>query len=438
MIIKNATIVNEGERFTGSLIVENGLISDIVSADVTYEDMEVVDGTGCFLLPGIIDDHVHMREPGLTHKADMDSETRAAVVGGVTTVLDMPNVKPLTITNALLEERYRMAATRCHVNYGFFLGATNDNLEEIKKVDVHHVPGVKLFMGSSTGNMLVDNEKALRAIFEYCPTLIMTHCEDTTRINQRMKEMQEAYGEDPEVVHHPDIRDRVACYQSSALAVRLARETGARLHLAHLSTKEELDLLDIENKNITGEACVAHLLWSREDYNTLGALIKCNPAIKEKSDREALRQAISDGRISVIGTDHAPHLLSEKQGGCKKAMSGIPMIQFSLPTMLKMVDQHILTIERMVELMCHNPASLFRIDKRGYIRKGYHADLVLVRPDTPWKVTEECIQSKCGWSPRLNDTFTWHIERTWVNGRMVWDGSNVHTDVLGEAVRISD
>lgn len=438
MIIKNATIVNEGERYTGSLIVENGLIKDIVSADTDVKDEEVIDATGCYLLPGIIDDHVHMREPGLTHKADMESETRAAAAGGVTTVLDMPNVNPLTITNALLEEKYKMAAKRCHVNYGFFLGATNDNLEEIKKVDIHRVPGVKLFMGSSTGNMLVDNEKALKTIFELSPTLIMTHCEDTTRINQRMKEMQKVYGEDPEVIHHPDIRDRVACYQSSALAVRLARETGARLHLAHLSTKEELDLLDKDNKNITGEACVAHLLWSKEDYNSLGALIKCNPAIKEKSDRQALRHALSDGRISVIGTDHAPHLLSEKQGGCKKAMSGIPMIQFSLASMLQMVNQQILTIERMVELMCHNPALIFRINRRGYIRKGYHADLVLVRPNTPWKVTEECIQSKCGWSPCLNDTFTWRIERTWVNGRMVWDGNNVHTDVLGEAVRISD
>lgn len=438
MIIKNATIVNEGERYTGSLIVENGLIKDIVSTDTDVKDEEVIDATGCYLLPGIIDDHVHMREPGLTHKADMESETRAAAAGGVTTVLDMPNVNPLTITNALLEEKYKMAAKRCHVNYGFFLGATNDNLEEIKMVDIHRVPGVKLFMGSSTGNMLVDNEKALKTIFELSPTLIMTHCEDTTRINQRMKEMQKVYGEDPEVIHHPDIRDRVACYQSSALAVRLARETGARLHLAHLSTKEELDLLDKDNKNITGEACVAHLLWSKEDYKSLGALIKCNPAIKEKSDRQALRQALSDGRISVIGTDHAPHLLSEKQGGCKKAMSGIPMIQFSLASMLQMVNQQILTIERMVELMCHNPALIFRINRRGYIRKGYHADLVLVRPNAPWKVTEECIQSKCGWSPCLNDTFTWHIERTWVNGRMVWDGNNVHTDVLGEAVRISD
>lgn len=438
MIIKNATIVNEGERYTGSLIVENGLIKDIVSTDTDVKDEEVIDATGCYLLPGIIDDHVHMREPGLTHKADMESETRAAAAGGVTTVLDMPNVNPLTITNALLEEKYKMAAKRCHVNYGFFLGATNDNLEEIKMVDIHRVPGVKLFMGSSTGNMLVDNEKALKTIFELSPTLIMTHCEDTTRINQRMKEMQKVYGEDPEVIHHPDIRDRVACYQSSALAVRLARETGARLHLAHLSTKEELDLLDKDNKNITGEACVAHLLWSKEDYKSLGALIKCNPAIKEKSDRQALRQALSDGRISVIGTDHAPHLLSEKQGGCKKAMSGIPMIQFSLASMLQMVNQQILTIERMVELMCHNPALIFRINRRGYIRKGYYADLVLVRPNAPWKVTEECIQSKCGWSPCLNDTFTWHIERTWVNGRMVWDGNNVHTDVLGEAVRISD
>lgn len=436
MIIRNATIVNEGERFTGSLVVKDGLIADILRDTKLPTDDEVIDATGLYLLPGVIDDHVHMREPGLTQKADMDTETRAAAAGGVTSVMDMPNVKPQTTSLELLEERYRLGAQKCHVNFGFYLGATSDNLEDIKQVDVTRVPGVKLFMGSSTGNMLVDDEKALRDIFASCPTLLMTHCEDTDRINRRMKEAQAQYGDDPQVVHHPDIRDRVACLQSTSLAVRLARETGARLHVAHLTTSDELELFSPNDPKITAEACVAHLLWSREDYSRLGALIKCNPAIKEASDREALRHALNDGRIRVIGTDHAPHQLSEKQGGCKRAMSGMPMVQFSLPSMLGLVDEGVISLERMVELMCHNPASLLHINRRGYLRKGYHADLVLVRPNAPWQVTEECILSKCGWSPRLGDTLNWQVERTWVNGQLVWDGQQVNTGVLGQPVQI--
>lgn len=436
MIIRNATIVNEGERFTGSLVVKDGLIADILRDTELPTDDEVIDATGLYLLPGVIDDHVHMREPGLTQKADMDTETRAAAAGGVTSVMDMPNVKPQTTSLELLEERYRLGAQKCHVNFGFYLGATSDNLEDIKQVDVTRVPGVKLFMGSSTGNMLVDDEKALRDIFASCPTLLMTHCEDTDRINRRMKEAQAQYGDDPQVVHHPDIRDRVTCLQSTSLAVRLARETGARLHVAHLTTSDELELFSPNDPKITAEACVAHLLWSREDYSRLGALIKCNPAIKETSDRDALRHALNDGRIRVIGTDHAPHQLSEKQGGCKRAMSGMPMVQFSLPSMLGLVDEGVISLERMVELMCHNPASLLRINHRGYLRKGYHADLVLVRPNAPWQVTEECILSKCGWSPRLGDTLNWQVERTWVNGQLVWDGQQVDTGVLGQPVQI--
>ena len=436
MIIRNATIVNEGERFTGSLVVKDGLIADILRDTGLPTDDEVIDATGLYLLPGVIDDHVHMREPGLTQKADMDTETRAAAAGGVTSVMDMPNVKPQTTSLELLEERYRLGAQKCHVNFGFYLGATSDNLEDIKQVDVTRVPGVKLFMGSSTGNMLVDDEKALRDIFASCPTLLMTHCEDTDRINRRMKEAQAQYGDDPQVVHHPDIRDRVACMQSTSLAVRLARDTGARLHVAHLTTSDELELFSPNDPKITAEACVAHLLWSREDYSRLGALIKCNPAIKEASDRDALRHALNDGRIRVIGTDHAPHQLSEKQGGCKRAMSGMPMVQFSLPSMLGLVDEGVISLERMVELMCHNPDSLLRINRRGYLRKGYHADLVLVRPNAPWQVTEECILSKCGWSPRLGDTLNWQVERTWVNGQLVWDGQQVNTGVLGQPVQI--
>ena len=433
--IKDVVIVNEGEAFLGSVRVEDGVISKITKSSQALGKKDAKDKL--FLLPGIIDDHVHMRDPGLTHKADMDTETRAAAAGGVTTVLDMPNVSPQTTTLSLLEERYKIAARKCHVNYGFFLGATNDNLQEIRNVDVHRVPGVKLFMGSSTGNMLVDKEEALRNIFRHCPTLLMTHCEDTNRINQRMAEAKALYGEDPDIIHHPEIRDAEACYQSTELAVRLAKETGAHLHVAHLTTAKELDLFTPNDKQITAEACVAHLFFSNQDYPTLGTRIKCNPAIKSIADRQALRQALSDGRITVIGTDHAPHLLSEKEGGCCKAMSGMPMVQFSLPAMLSLVDEGVLTIQRMVELMSHNPARLFGIEKRGFIREGYHADLVLLRPDTPWQVTKEIILSRCAWSPLEGRTFRWHVESTYVNGQQVWNGTQVNPSVFGQPARFA-
>lgn len=433
--IKDVIIVNEGEAFLGSVIVEDGIISKITKSQETLSEKDWKEKA--VLLPGVIDDHVHMRDPGLTHKADMDTETRAAAAGGVTTVLDMPNVSPQTTTLPLLDERYRMAAEKCHVNYGFFLGATNDNLQEILNVDIHRVPGVKLFMGSSTGNMLVDKEEALRNIFRDCPTLIMTHCEDTNRINQRMAEFKSLYGEDPEVIHHPEIRDAEACYQSTELAVRLAKETGARLHVAHLTTARELELFSPNDKQITAEACVAHLLFTNQDYPSLGTRIKCNPAIKSAEDRQALRQALSDGHINVVGTDHAPHLLSEKEGGCCKAMSGMPMVQFSLPAMLSLVDDGVLTIKRMVELMCHNPAKLFGIEKRGFIREGYHADLTLVRANSPWQVNKDIIQSRCGWSPLEGKTFNWKVCQTYVNGQLVWDGKQINSSILGQAARFN-
>ena len=434
-LIKDVVVVNEGEIFLGSVHVENGIISKITKSTQPLSEKDFKEKL--FLLPGIIDDHVHMRDPGLTHKADMDTETRAAAAGGVTTVLDMPNVSPQTTTLSLLEERYKIAAQKCHVNYGFFLGATNDNLKEIQKVDIHQVPGVKLFMGSSTGNMQVDKEEALRNIFRHCPTLLMTHCEDTNRINQRMAEAKSLYGEDPDVIHHPEIRDVEACYQSTELAVKLAKETGARLHVAHLTTAKELNLFSPNDKQITAEACVAHLLFSDQDYATLGTRIKCNPAIKSTADRQALLQALTDGRITVVGTDHAPHLLSEKEGGCCKAMSGMPMVQFSLPAMLSLVDEGILSIQRMVELMCHNPTRLFGIEKRGFIREGYYADLVLVRPNHPWQVNKDIILSRCDWSPLEGRTFSWHVESTYVNGQLVWDGKQVNPNVLGQAAKFN-
>ena len=382
--IENVTIVNEGERYQASVLIEDGRIAEICTKEEGRCKKEEKKES-LLLLPGVIDGHVHMREPGLTHKATMESETRAAARGGVTTVLDMPNVVPQTTSLQLLQERYALAASRCHVNYGWSLGAPSDNIEEIKHLDPASCPGVKLFMGSSTGGMLVDKEEQIRQIFRSSPTLIMTHCEDTARINANMAEVKRQYGDDPDVRFHPVIRDHEACYQSTARAVRLAREAGARLHVAHITTAKELELFSPNDERITAEACVPHLLFIDEDYQTLGTRIKCNPAIKTKADRDALRKALTNGRIRTVATDHAPHLLSEKEGGCLKAMSGMPMVQFSLPAMLGLVEEGVLSLERLVELMCHNPARLYNIKERGFIREGYWADFTLVRRK-PWTV----------------------------------------------------
>ena len=434
-IINNATIVNNGESHVGSLLVNGDRIERIVLGGVIESEGEgcmVVDATGMYLLPGVIDDHVHFREPGMTAKADMHTESMAAAAGGVTSVLDMPNVVPQTTTVANWRERMEMAKGRMHVNYAFFLGATNDNLDEIMSMPSEEYPGVKLFMGSSTGNMLVDRREMLEGLFAKSPKLIMSHCEDTARINANMKKAQELYGDDPDVTHHAEIRDAEACWQSSALAAELANATGARLHIAHISTERELDLL---GGNITGEACVAHLLYTDEDYARLKGRIKCNPSIKSASDRKALRQALTDGRITCIGTDHAPHLLSEKQGGARTAVSGMPMVQFSLVSMLEMVDEGVLSIERLVQLMCHNPANLFGIKERGYIQEGTKADLVLVRrEEVAHTITSEDVLSKCGWSPREGDALHWRVRATWVNGNLVWDGQTVNTNMYGKVL----
>ena len=443
--IEGVTIVNEGECYQASVLVEDGKIAGITRSETlpsprgrTGDEASRSGAEGeAYLLPGIIDGHVHMRDPGLTHKATMESETRAAARGGVTTVLDMPNVVPQTTTLQLLKERYALAEGRCHVNYGFYLGATNDNLEEIKRLDTSVCPGVKLFMGSSTGNMLVDMEEALRNIFRDSPTLIMTHCEDTARINANMAEVKKQYGEDPDVCFHPVVRDQEACFQSTAIAVKLAKEEGSRLHVAHVTTAKELGLFQPNNDKITAEACVPHLLFTDKDYEKLGSRIKCNPAIKTEADRAALRRALTDGRIRTIATDHAPHLLSEKEGGALKAMSGMPMVQFSLPAVLSLVDEGVLSLERAVELMCHNPARLYRIKERGFVREGYWADFTLVRRK-PWTVTQDCIESKCGWSPLEGRTFGWQVEKTWVNGQLVWDGQQVNRQVFGQPVRIEN
>lgn len=439
VLIYNGIIVNEGKTFCGSLLLENGRIAEIFEGKTMPRGRynQKVDATGCFVLPGVIDSHVHFREPGMTGKADMESESRAAAFGGVTSFFDMPNTVPQTTTVEALEDKFKIAAANSHVNYSFFFGATNNNLDVIKKLDRHRIPGIKLFMGSSTGNMLVDKEEALEGIFRETAMPLMAHCEDTGIINANMERARKLYGDDPGVAHHPEIRSTEACYASTALAVKMARKYGTRLHVAHLTTAKELELFEPAGKSlpkITAEAAVAHLFFTSDDYKRLGALIKCNPAVKHHADRNALRAALRDGRISVVGTDHAPHKREEKQGGCVKALSGMPMVQFSLVTMLGLVDEGVLTVERLTELMCHNPALLFEVRGRGFIRKGYKADIVVVRPDVPWTVTESAIQSKCGWSPMTGHTFNWRVEHTFCNGHHIYDNGIFCKDCRGEPV----
>lgn len=421
-------MVNEGRRFLGTLVIDDNRIEEIIEGTDKESSIpvdETIDGTGCYLLPGLIDDHVHFRDPGLTEKGDFCSESRAAAAGGVTTVLDMPNCVPQTTTWEALEEKMQIAAAKSVVNYGFFFGATAGNAYELGKLNPRKVAGIKLFMGSSTGGMLVDNEVALKAIFENARLPIMAHCEDSRLIEANMEEAKKQWGDDPEVKHHPEIRSEEACYASTALAVRLARETGARLHVAHISTRRELELFADRNPHITAEACVGHLIFSEADYARLGSRIKVNPAIKSEADRDALRQALSSGLIRTVGTDHAPHRLADKVGGCAKAASGMPMVQFSLVSMLELVDEGVLTLETLVALMCHNPADLFQIENRGYLREGYMADLVMVRPNAPWTLTPNRIQSKCNWSPMEGHTFHWKVERTFCNGFPIYNRGHV-------------
>lgn len=442
-LIHNATIINEGTRKQGSLVLANGNIAEILTdgRPLSAPCDETIDATGCFLLPGVIDDHVHFRDPGLTHKADIFSESRAAAAGGVTSIMDMPNTNPPTVTLDALEQKQQLLAEKCIVNHSCYFGATNDNYDLFPQLDKTRVCGIKLFMGSSTGNMLVDHMDSLRRIFGGTDMLIAAHCEDQDIIRRNTEKYKAEYGEGEQipVSKHPNIRSTQACYASSKLAVQLATEAGARLHVLHISTAKELPLfsdtpLD-EHKKITAEACVAHLLFEQKDYKTLAACIKCNPAIKRKADRDALRQAITTPRIDVIATDHAPHLLTEKAGGALRAASGMPMVQFSLVSMLQLMEEDVLSLETIVEKMCHNPARLFRIEDRGFIREGYRADLVLVRPER-WQLTRESILSKCGWSPLEGRTFDWRVMKTFINGQQVYDHTNGVDDAYrGEALR---
>ncbi|MBF6627099.1 MAG: dihydroorotase [Proteiniphilum sp.] len=442
ILIHKATIINEGSSFTGSLLLEGERISRIFRGDVPEQLLnscrEVIDARGLYLMPGVIDDQVHFRDPGLTHKGDLSSESRAAVAGGVTSFMEMPNTNPQTVTNDAHSRKMDLAAEKSVANYAFYLGATNDNLRELKKADNKQVCGVKIFMGASTGNMLVDNEKALQQIFAEVDMLITTHCEKEEIIRENAALYRQRFGEMIPIPLHPVIRSAEACYQSSSHAVELADRYGSRLHVLHLSTAREMSLFSsapTEEKRITAEVCVHHLWFSDVDYDRLGALIKWNPAVKGVEEREALREALKTGRLDVVATDHAPHLMSEKQGGALQAASGGPLVQHSLQVMLELVEQGHWTKELVVEKMCHAPARLFQIKERGFIREGYYADLVLVDPAVPYTVTADNILYKCGWSPFEGETFSTSVTKTFVNGKLLFDNGVISDNLFGKALQ---
>lgn len=430
ILIKNAKIVNEGSIFEGDVLIENDLIVEVAdSISLKTSDCKVIDAEGNYLIPGAIDDQVHFREPGLTHKGDIESESRAAVAGGITSFIEQPNTVPNAVTQEILEDKYQVAAVKSFANYSFMMGATNDNLEEVLKTNPKNVAGIKIFLGSSTGNMLVDNEATLEKIFSSTPLLIAVHCEDETTIKNNLAAYKEQYGDDVPVTAHHLIRSEEACYISSSKAVALAKKTGARLHIFHLSTAKEMELftnkIPLEDKKITAEVCVHHLWFTDEDYKTKGNFIKWNPAVKTANDRKALWEALNDGRIDVIATDHAPHTKEEKMQSYLNAPSGGPLVQHAVVAMFEAHHQGKISIEKIVEKMCHNPAKLFRIEKRGFIREGYYADLVIVNPSLPWSVKPENILAKCGWSPFENFTFKSRITHTFVNGEMVYNNFKV-------------
>jgi dihydroorotase len=425
-LITGATIINEGKQTRASLLIRDERIAKILpeGAELPFMPDRTIDAGGCFLLPGVIDDQVHFREPGLTHKGDLYHESRAAVAGGVTSYMEMPNTNPQTTTQQLLEDKYDMASKVSLANYSFYMGATNDNLEELLKTNPANVCGIKIFMGSSTGNMLVDNPDSLKSIFSRSPMLIAVHCEDETIIQNNIKQARDRFGEDVPVYLHPAIRSAEACFRSSQLAVSLAEKYNTRLHILHLSTAAEMSLfksgIPLSEKRITAEVCVHHLLFDERDYFTRGNLIKWNPAIKTAADKNALLQSLIDGQIDVVATDHAPHTLEEKQNTYFKAPSGGPLVQHSLPAMLEFCRMGKLPPEMIVEKMCHAPATIFKIVERGFIREGYYADLVLVNPNKPWTVSTNNLHYKCQWSPLLGMNFSNQVTHTFVNGHLAY------------------
>ena len=427
------------QSWHGYVVVCDDKIARVGKGDPETELMKcelVINGDGRLLLPGVIDTHVHFRDPGLTHKGDMATESRAAVAGGVTSFIDMPNTKPLTVSIAAVEDKMRRAEAVSVANYAFFIGATDSNIDELVNADYTKVAGVKLFMGSSTGNMLVDNEEAMERIFSEVPALIAVHAEDETRLQKRREAIIKSYGENLPMDFHPVLRDHSVCYEASRRIVEVARKYNKRLHLLHVSTADELELLqageNVKDKLITAETCPQYLAFSDEQYPMLGSRIKCNPAIKRPADRDALRQAIENGLIDTIATDHAPHLPQEKQGTALTATSGMPLIQFSLPLMLQMADEGVFSIPRIVQKMCHAPADLFDIDRRGYIREGYYADLVLVNNECePYTITDQWVMSRCGWTPLAGLTIGNKVDMTLVNGRVAYRHGVVFDTPLG-------
>ena len=436
-LIKNAQIVNEGQIFEGDVLIDGEYIveiNDSISSKST--DTTIIDAEGKFLIPGVIDDQVHFREPGLTHKATIETESRAAVAGGITSFIEMPNTVPQATTQELLEEKFEKASKVSYANYSFMFGGTNDNLEELLKTNPKNVAGIKLFLGSSTGNMLVDNELVLEKIFSSTKMLISVHCEDEQTIKDNLAKYLEEYGEDIPIEMHPKIRSEKACYLSSSKAIELAKKTGARLHVFHLSTAKDTKLFSnkkpLKDKKITAEVCVHHLWFNEDDYKTKGTHIKWNPAVKTEDDRQGLWKALLDDRIDVIATDHAPHTLEEKDNVYTKAPSGGPLVQHALPAMMQAYRNEQISMEKIVEKMCHNPAILFRIEKRGYIRPGYYADLVLVDPSTPWTVNKDNILYKCGWSPFEGTTFYSKVTHTFVNGNLIYKNGTFNDTIKGK------
>jgi dihydroorotase len=437
ILIRSASIINEGDHFTGSILIDDGVISAIYTQDPpTMDDAAIMDASGLTLIPGVIDDQVHFRDPGLTHKADLATETRAAVAGGITSVMEMPNTIPQTTTQKLLEEKYALGAEKCLTNYSFYMGATNDNLTELLKTDPESVCGIKVFMGSSTGNMLVDDKQVLREIFAQSPVLVACHCEDEGIIRKNLQRFTRKYGDDIPVAFHPVIRNQEACFRSSSYAVSLAREFNTRLHILHLSTARELELFDSfippSEKQITAEVCVHHLWFNDEAYRNKGTLVKWNPAIKTEYDRSTLLAGVMNNIIDVIATDHAPHTLEEKQQPYTKAPSGGPLVQHSLPLMLEYYHKGDISLEKLIYKMCHNPASIFGIRKRGFIREGYKADLALLDLNKPWTVSEENILYKCGWSPLEGQTLRSRVVKTFVNGNLVYDDGKIYDQIKGQ------
>ena len=438
ILIKNASIVNENKTFLGDVLIENEIIKKISSEIKATENFEVIDAEGKLLIPGFIDDQVHFREPGLTHKATIASESRAAVAGGITTFIEMPNTVPQATTQDLLEDKFTIASKDSYANYSFMFGGTNDNLDELLKTDPKKVAGIKLFLGSSTGNMLVDNEQVLEKIFSSTKMIISVHCEDEATIKKNTQEFINKYGEDIPLKYHPIIRSEEACYLSSSKAIELAKKTGARLHIFHVSTAKETELfrndVPLEEKQITAEVCIHHLWFSDKDYAEKGTHIKWNPAVKTETDRQGLWKALLDDRIDVLATDHAPHTLEEKNNVYTKAPSGGPLVQHAIPAILEKVKEGVISIEKAVEKMSHNPAKLFQIEKRGFIKEGYFADLVLIDTNKPQNVSKDTILYKCGWSPFEGTTFSSTITHTFVNGNLMYNQGVFNDKIKGKRI----